>query len=58
VLAIELSSSGQDFLMWFRREQSASITWAGDPAKPVVGNDPLTLSPRRSFAAWSEIVRG
>ncbi|MBP6096803.1 MAG: GAF domain-containing protein [Methyloversatilis sp.] len=58
VLAIELSSSGQDFLMWFRREQSASITWAGDPTKPVVGNDPLTLSPRRSFAAWSEIVRG
>nr|WP_223300122.1 GAF domain-containing protein [Methyloversatilis sp. RAC08] len=58
VLAIELSSSGQDFLMWFRREQSATIIWAGDPAKPFVDNDPLTLSPRRSFAAWSEIVRG
>jgi hypothetical protein len=24
----------------------------------MVGNDPLQLSPRRSFAAWSEIVRG
>lgn len=58
VLAIELSSSGQDFLMWFRREQSATITWAGDPAKPFVNNDPLTLSPRRSFEKWSEIVRG
>lgn len=58
VLAIELSSSGHDFLMWFRREQSATITWAGDPAKPFVNNDPLTLSPRRSFEKWSEIVRG
>ena len=35
-----------------------TVTWAGDPTKPVVGNDPLELSPRRSFAAWSEIVRG
>ena len=44
--------------MWFRKEQLLTVTWAGDPAKPMVGNDPLELSPRRSFAAWSEIVRG
>jgi PAS domain-containing protein len=44
--------------MWFRKEQLLNVTWAGDPTKPVVGNDPLELSPRRSFAAWSEIVRG
>ena len=44
--------------MWFRKEQLLSVTWAGDPSKPVVGNDPLELSPRRSFAAWSEMVRG
>jgi light-regulated signal transduction histidine kinase (bacteriophytochrome) len=58
VLAVRLSSSRPDYLMWFRKEQLLSVTWAGDPTKPVIGNDPLELSPRRSFAAWSEIVRG
>ncbi|MGQ0620117.1 MAG: GAF domain-containing protein [Panacagrimonas sp.] len=58
VLAIELSSSRPDYLMWFRREQLSEVTWAGDPSKPVIDNDPLNLSPRRSFAAWSQIVRG
>ena len=58
VLAVRLSTSRPDVLMWFRKEQLTSVTWAGDPTKPMVGNDPLQLSPRRSFAAWSEIVRG
>ena len=58
VLAVKLSTTRPDYLMWFRKEQLLTVTWAGDPAKPVVGNDPLELSPRRSFAAWSEIVSG
>lgn len=58
VIAVKLSTSRADYLMWFRKEQLLSVTWAGDPGKPVVGNDPLELSPRRSFAAWSEMVRG
>ena len=58
VLAVRLSTNGQDWLMWFRKEQLQSVTWAGDPSKPMVANNPLELSPRRSFAAWSEIVRG
>ena len=58
VLAVKLSNQRPDYLMWFRKEQLRTVTWAGDPAKPTVDDDPLTLSPRRSFAAWSEIVRG
>jgi chemotaxis family two-component system sensor kinase Cph1 len=58
VLAVKLSTVRPDYLMWFRKEQLLSVTWAGNPAKPMVDNDPLQLSPRRSFAAWSEIVRG
>jgi chemotaxis family two-component system sensor kinase Cph1 len=58
VLAVRLSTTRPDYLVWLRKEQLQSYTWAGDPNKPIVGNDPLTLSPRRSFAAWSEIVRG
>jgi PAS domain S-box-containing protein len=58
VLAVSLSSTRPDFLVWLRKEQLQSYTWAGDPNKPIVDNDPLKLSPRRSFAVWSEIVRG
>jgi two-component system, chemotaxis family, sensor kinase Cph1 len=58
VLAVRLSRSQPDYLMWFRKEQLHNVTWAGDPAKPMVDNDPLKLSPRRSFAVWSELVRG
>jgi PAS domain S-box-containing protein len=58
VLAVRLSATRHDHLMWFRREQLLTVTWAGDPTKPMLGDDPLTLSPRRSFAAWSELVRG
>lgn len=58
VLAIKLSIDRPDYLMWFRKEQLLTVTWAGDPTKPVIGDDPMDLSPRRSFAAWSEIVRG
>ncbi|MET0540681.1 MAG: GAF domain-containing protein, partial [Variovorax sp.] len=58
VVAVKLSATQPDYLMWFRKEQLLTVTWAGDPSKPVVDNDPLKLSPRRSFAAWSEIVRG
>jgi light-regulated signal transduction histidine kinase (bacteriophytochrome) len=58
VLAVRLSTTRPDYLMWFRKEQLLTVTWAGDPFKPAIGDDPLQLSPRRSFAAWSEIVRG
>jgi two-component system, chemotaxis family, sensor kinase Cph1 len=58
VLAVKLSASKPDYLMWFRKEQLLTVTWAGDPSKPMVANNPLELSPRSSFAAWSEIVRG
>ena len=58
VLAVKLSTARPDYLLWLRKEQLQSVTWAGDPTKPMVNNDPLQLSPRRSFAAWSEIVRG
>jgi PAS domain S-box-containing protein len=58
VMAVKLSATRPDYLMWFRKEQLLTVTWAGDPSKPMVANNPLELSPRSSFAAWSEIVRG
>ncbi len=58
VLSVKLSATRPEYLMWFRKEQLQSVTWAGNPAKTAIGDDPMDLSPRRSFAAWSEIVRG
>jgi two-component system, chemotaxis family, sensor kinase Cph1 len=58
VLAVGLSTSRPDYLVWFRKEQLLTVTWAGNPSKPTIGDNPLELSPRRSFEAWSETVRG
>ncbi len=57
VMAVKLSTKRPEYLMWFRKEQLLTITWGGDPSKPMVNDNPLELSPRRSFAAWSELVR-
>ncbi len=58
VLAVELGREDGEYLLWFRQEQVRTVTWGGDPEKAVlVGNDPRDLSPRRSFAAWRQVVR-
>ena len=59
VLAVELSRPDREYLFWLRGEQEREVRWAGNPHKPVMpGNDPRDLSPRRSFAVWTERVRG
>jgi light-regulated signal transduction histidine kinase (bacteriophytochrome) len=59
LVAVPLSSSRSDYLMWFRPERVRTVTWGGDPYKPVIiGNDPSELSPRRSFAQWHQMVEG
>jgi two-component system, chemotaxis family, sensor kinase Cph1 len=59
LIAASLSSSGKEYLLWFRPERVRTVTWGGDPHKPVIiGNDPSDLSPRRSFAQWHQLVEG
>ncbi|WP_244433996.1 ATP-binding protein [Azospirillum sp. B506] len=56
LLAISISQLHPSYLLWFRPEIVQSIDWAGDPKKP---HDPGgRLSPRSSFEAWKETVRG
>ena len=45
-------------LLWFRPEQVEEIEWAGNPHKSVGLSPDETLSPRASFASWSETVCG
>ena len=44
-------------LLWFRPEIVRTVTWGGDPAKPVERDHSMRLQPRASFAAWKEEVR-
>ena len=66
VLALALSADCEDVILWFRGELIHTVTWGGDPDKPMVG-DPTArpgepgfaqLGPRESFEAWTQQVRG
>jgi serine phosphatase RsbU (regulator of sigma subunit)/GAF domain-containing protein len=60
LLAVEVGGGRGDFLAWFRPETPREVTWGGNPHTPktVETEAGPRLSPRRSFAAWSETVRG
>jgi len=55
VLAVPVSRSPRDYIVWFRPEQPHTVTWAGDPAKSR--DSAARISPRKSFAAWRQEVR-
>ncbi|MEM6761928.1 MAG: HWE histidine kinase domain-containing protein, partial [Pseudomonadota bacterium] len=59
VLAIPLSRIPKDYILFFRNELLQVVNWAGNPQKPVewVGGVER-VSPRKSFAAWQEVVAG
>jgi signal transduction histidine kinase/CheY-like chemotaxis protein len=44
-------------LIWFRGEYVRTVTWGGDPDKAVAVAPNVRLSPRQSFAAWTQMVR-
>jgi light-regulated signal transduction histidine kinase (bacteriophytochrome) len=59
VLAIRLSREKGSVIMWFRPEVTQTVTWGGDPNKPMQPDSSgVRLSPRLSFAAWKETVTG
>jgi chemotaxis family two-component system sensor kinase Cph1 len=60
VVLLRLTRDGANAIVWFRPELVRSVTWAGDPQKAVEVSPEGTrwLAPRRSFAVWTEIVRG
>ena len=58
ILALSVSRTPRDYLIWFRPELVQVVRWAGDPNKPVSGLATVEkLSPRTSFAEWQEKVR-
>ena len=59
LLAVPISRTPRDYIVFFRRELTHAVKWAGNPEKPVeLGPNGARLTPRKSFAAWQEIVHG
>jgi len=59
LVATAVSRTAGEYLVWFRPERVRTVTWGGNPFKPVlIGDDPADLSPRRSFAQWHQLVEG
>jgi chemotaxis family two-component system sensor kinase Cph1 len=57
ILAMTLSAVEPWVLVWFRAEQVQVVAWAGHPHQ-ATDDEAKPLSPRASFDAWSETVRG
>lgn len=59
LLSVPVSRTPGEYLVWFRPQQLRVDIWGGDPSKAVhMGDDPMDLSPRRSFAKWYQEVEG
>jgi len=59
MLAIPISRAARDYVVLFRQEFIRSVSWGGDPHKPVeYGPNGPRLTPRESFAEWKEKVEG
>ncbi len=59
VLAARLSRQTPAYVLWFRPEEKQTMSWAGDPTKPMeTGPHGDRLTPRKSFQLWQEEVSG
>lgn len=60
LLACALSKEMGEYMLWFKPELAKVMNWAGNPDKPseTDANGLLKISPRRSFAIWTEQVKG
>lgn len=63
MLALPVSRSPRDYIVFFRREKAQTVRWAGNPDKAVTttttkGKNGTRLTPRKSFEAWQQQVTG
>jgi chemotaxis family two-component system sensor kinase Cph1 len=58
MLACRLSKEMGEYMIWFKPERISTVTWAGDPEKPMQTNEHglLKISPRASFAKWAQTI--
>lgn len=59
VLAVRFHRQESGWIIWLRKEEINHVRWGGKPEKIVkVGPSGPRLTPRGSFEAWEEVVRG
>jgi light-regulated signal transduction histidine kinase (bacteriophytochrome) len=58
MLGLVVAAEEPFVLLWFRAEQLEVVNWAGNPHKAVSVGPGEVLTPRSSFEAWRETVRG
>lgn len=58
ILVCRLSKEMGEYLIWFKPERISTVTWAGNPEKPVkIDEQGLAhISPRTSFAKWTQTI--
>lgn len=56
LIAAPISAIHPHYVMWFRPERIHTVQWGGRPEKATAADG--SLSPRASFAAWTQEVRG
>ncbi|KRT13918.1 histidine kinase [Pedobacter ginsenosidimutans] len=58
LLSCMLNKEMGEMIIWFKPEIITTVNWAGNPEKAVVPseNGLLSLSPRKSFEIWSQVV--
>ncbi|MEI6043575.1 MAG: ATP-binding protein [Chloroflexota bacterium] len=58
LLAISISQTFTQYILWFRPEVIQAVDWGGNPNKPVqLAEDGPQLLPRTSFELWKELVQ-
>lgn len=58
VAAVSIPGDTPLMLLWLRAEQVEVVNWAGNPHRDDAADPSTLLTPRASFEAWSETVRG
>ncbi|MGN6545794.1 MAG: ATP-binding protein [Aureliella sp.] len=57
-MVLHLGLEPADMLIFFRPQYETEVNWGGNPEKSAqMSDDGLRLSPRKSFAQWTETVR-
>ncbi|HEY9853902.1 MAG TPA: ATP-binding protein [Leptolyngbyaceae cyanobacterium] len=59
LIAISISPTLSNYVLWFRPEVIQTVNWAGNPneAVEIKDNGKVRLSPRKSFQLWKETVK-
>lgn len=59
LIALAISRTNKNYILWFRPEVIQTVNWGGNPNKPVEvdENGGTRLSPRKSFDLWQQTVK-